>query len=340
MNKILSVIIPSFNMEKYLNQCIDSLLVPSLEDIEILIINDGSTDMTSTIGHGFQDQYSSSIRIIDKQNGHYGSCINRGIKEAKGKYIKILDADDSFIKENFEDFINLLKSTDSDLIISDYCLVNEDGNIESERHFQSLQNKKNSTFSNALPILKDINMAMHAITYKTSILKDFNYQQTEGVAYTDQEWIFSPMHKVDSIAQYNKVLYRYLVGREGQSVDKNVISKSKRLQIKLIDKRLDDYKIYFSDADNAKKEYAIQRLKYCMINTYKAIILGNVDKEIEDSLLNLESKLNNIVPELYVDLGKEKLKKNISFNYIKYWRRKKLAKKPTPILNMIKLLHH
>ena len=83
-------------MEKYLNKCLDSLIVENMNLLEVLIINDGSKDNSSNIAHVYENKYPNTFRVIDKENGNYGSCINRGIKEAKGKYIKVLDADDSF----------------------------------------------------------------------------------------------------------------------------------------------------------------------------------------------------------------------------------------------------
>ena len=96
MTKILSVIIPSYNMEDYLQKCLDSLILndkKQMEMLDVLVINDGSTDATSSIAHRYQARYPGIFRVIDKGNGHYGSCVNRGLSEARGKYVKILDAE-------------------------------------------------------------------------------------------------------------------------------------------------------------------------------------------------------------------------------------------------------
>ena len=87
MNKTLTIIIPSYNMEKYLDRCLSSLIIDDglMDLLEALIINDGSKDRTSEIGHQYETKYPGTFRVIDKENGHYGSCINRGLTEAKGK---------------------------------------------------------------------------------------------------------------------------------------------------------------------------------------------------------------------------------------------------------------
>ena len=130
MDKILTLVIPSYNMEAYLPYCLDSLLVKAnLGCLEVLVVNDGSRDRTSEIAHAYEKSWPDVLRVIDKENGNYGSCVNRGLKEARGKYIKILDADDSFDTANFEKYLAFLQMTDADLVISDFAVVDENRNI-------------------------------------------------------------------------------------------------------------------------------------------------------------------------------------------------------------------
>lgn len=108
--KILTLLIPSYNMEKYLINCLTSLIVHEklMKKLEVLVVNDGSKDKTSEIAHRFEKQYPDTFRVIDKKNGNYGSCINRGLKEANGQFIKILDADDTFETSNFSKYLDFL----------------------------------------------------------------------------------------------------------------------------------------------------------------------------------------------------------------------------------------
>ena len=132
MEKILTIVIPTYNMESYLRKCLDSLIIDDkdlFERLEVLVINDGSKDASSAIAHEYQDKYPHVIRVIDKENGHYGSCVNQGLKEASGVYFRILDADDWFDTETFTNFISLLLTLDVDLVVTDFIFVNSLGKV-------------------------------------------------------------------------------------------------------------------------------------------------------------------------------------------------------------------
>ena len=94
-SKILTIVVPSFNMEALLRKGLQSLLIEkNPQRLEVIVVNDGSTDQTLAIAKEFHSRFPQTFTFIDKENGNYGSCINAGLKIAQGKYIKILDADD------------------------------------------------------------------------------------------------------------------------------------------------------------------------------------------------------------------------------------------------------
>lgn len=127
MNKILSIIIPTYNMERYLEKCLSSLLIDGLERVEVIVVNDGSKDRSLDIAQSFASKYPESFVIIDKDNGNYGSCINAGLYKATGKYVKVLDADDYFDTDNFAQMLALLEELDVDLFLADYTRVYDEG---------------------------------------------------------------------------------------------------------------------------------------------------------------------------------------------------------------------
>lgn len=193
MDKILTLVIPTYNMEKYLRRCLDSIIIDDKElfdHLEVLVINDGSKDSSSAIAHDYQDKYPNVFRVIDKENGNYGSCVNRGLKEASGKYIKILDSDDYFNKEAFSGYLDCLMSNDVDLVITDFVQVNGNGNRINTITYDIPHGVK--TDVSLCNVKKLERLEMHGITYRKKILIDMDYRQTEGISYTDQEWSLIP----------------------------------------------------------------------------------------------------------------------------------------------------
>lgn len=315
MDKILSVVIPTYNMEEYLKGCLDSFILPVqslMSSLEVLVVIDGATDKSSSIAHQYQDRYPETFRVIDKENGNYGSCINRGLKVATGKYIRILDADDSYNTENFARFLQILSSIDADLILSDYNLVDNNGNILERRSFDL----ETMITTDIVKVLKPVSeLEMHAITYRRQILLDIDYHQTEGISYTDTEWAFIPLMAVNTVCYVNLQIYNYLVGRPGQTMDISVLRKSMP-QMMTVYKRL--MQIYNGSHLDAHKNSILfdHRIDGFVERTYGQTLYNKVlDK---DELKRLDEMVKKYKPLLYEALG------NLNDGYVWYvkqWRR-------------------
>lgn len=241
MNKLISIVIPTYNMEKYLDKCLTSLIIPEeyMNLLEVLVINDGSKDCSSAIAHQYEEKYPQTVKVIDKENGNYGSCVNRGLKEATGKYIKILDADDTFDNDNWQKYIKQLDKIDVDLVLCDYTLVDEDGKPKEYRKFDMSPFAKLATTDVLQPLTE---IEMHAITYRRSLLLDMEYQQTEGISYTDTEWATIPIMNVQTIYYAPLDVYHYLVGRDGQTMDPIIYLKRRNEIFRVYNKILDTCK--------------------------------------------------------------------------------------------------
>ena len=119
--KVLTILVPVYNTEKYIRRCLASLLGPEvLESIEVLVINDGSKDHSSEIAREYVEKYPDTVVLVDKENGGHGSTINAGVERAKGKYFRVLDSDDWFNTVEFVEYVNRLQSEDADLVVTDY----------------------------------------------------------------------------------------------------------------------------------------------------------------------------------------------------------------------------
>lgn len=229
--KLLSIIVPAYNMESYLSQCVESILrTPSLAEIEIIIVNDGSKDRTLRIARQFAERYAETVRVVDKPNGNYGSTINAALKEVQGEYVKILDADDCFNGSRVAEFIAFLRKMKGvDMVVTPFIEV---GKRSEHRVEYNIYGKKIYEYAKSYDADKVFAdgairfFAMHGVCYRTELLRKMNYRQSEGVSYTDQEWVFYPLFQVKTIAFADIPLYRYNVAREGQTMDEKVQMRS------------------------------------------------------------------------------------------------------------------
>lgn len=222
MEKLLSLIIPSYNMEKFLPRCLDSLILEeSLDKMEVLIINDGSEDRTSEIAHEYQDKYPNTFVAIDKENGNYGSCVNKGIEIATGTYIRLLDADDYVDTKALSIFLSKLINLKHqvDMVVTNFRKVSLSGEIINE-----IRPKKNIEFGKVFNF-EEIDLCdivggyteMHRSTYRTKLLQQIGLKLDTGISYTDLEFQFFPLEKIQSIVFFDLYLYHYVLGREGQT---------------------------------------------------------------------------------------------------------------------------
>lgn len=198
--------------------------------LEVLIINDGSKDTSSAIAHEYQDKYPQTFRVIDKENGNYGSCVNRGLKEAKGKYVKVLDADDSFDNDLFPTYLDFLASQDADMVINNYVCVNGKGRVTQTVKSFDNGHRVEQPFKDLVNEYPFIDI--HMLAFKTTLFEGKNFHQSERIFYSDNEFAYIPTLWVNTYSFIGIPLYRYLVGRGEQTVSYQVSTK-----------RFNDYKI-------------------------------------------------------------------------------------------------
>lgn len=325
MGKLLSIIIPTYNMEKYLERCVTSLVVDDehMQQLEILIVNDGSKDHSSEIAHRYQEKYPGTVIVIDKPNGHYGSCINRGLKEASGLFVKVLDADDSFDNSVFPHYLDFLAkpevSQNADLILSDYSDVNEN---QKPYHLLCYTNHDGAFTLNDVHHKDKHEWFIHGITYRTEILKDNHYEQLEGVAYTDHEWAFTPMAYVHTLYKFNGSLYLYTHGREGQSVDDLVHAKNLHVEAQVIERLIKTYEQISEQVGPSQKAFLKDRLYLLTTHIYQLYLIAF--KQYKPQLTRLsefDSYLLLHNPELHAKVSDYTTRiAGLSFRPIKDWR--------------------
>ena len=313
-DKVLTVVVPTYNMEKYLRRCLDSLIVSDeqMQMLEVLVINDGSKDTSSQIAHEYQDRYPQTFRVIDKENGNYGSCVNRGLKEATGKYIKILDADDWFDNANFKKYLDTVKDLDVDLVLNDRVTVNAEGKITMNDNAPFPRNKVFNFFPS------HTGLAMHRVCYKTENLRNIGYRQTEGISYTDTQWVFYPMTTVKTSWYVPLTIYNYLVGREGQTMNPKVRKKSLSQHFVIFDGMISTY--MNGDYPDDVKEWMKSTIFSLMNIIYKETIMKFRDEK-NAPLIEFDNRLKENYKEFYEESSEKIVISNkLKYKYVKEWR--------------------
>ena len=302
---ILSIIIPMYNGEIFIDNSLHSILNQKILDekitdfFEIIIVNDGSKDNGSNKAKQWAKKWNKEIRknfirVIDKENGQYGSVINRALEEVTGKYIKVLDVDDIFISENFIQVIQILLGfkIDIDVVITDFIFdkvaKNKQIIYEWTKYFEPFKILETSKQKYPTSII-----TMHAIIYRTQFLKDINYHQVEGIYYSDSQYATVPLVQAKLLYYINIPLYRYYIGRGEQSINIKSMVKH-RLDQRKITKVLIDELFNIEMNSNNQKKYA-WRIAKNMFEWQSMIIchdksVKNKNKLIYDDLVNLIKK--------------------------------------------------
>jgi glycosyltransferase involved in cell wall biosynthesis len=233
MQKLLTITVPSYNTEKYIDECLPYLIEEKIiEDVEILIVSDGSIDNTVAVAQVWADKYPASIRVIEKENGGHGSTINRGIQEATGKYFKVVDGDDWVKTENLVRLVNYLRWNDVDLVNNPYFEHDEETHAETLMMELDIPAEKTHVHAE---IIENIKIPpMHTITYKTSILKDNNIQIDEKMFYVDVEYIIYPLPFVKKSVYLDFPVYVYRTNSGTQSMAIGNMVKNRKMHYTML----------------------------------------------------------------------------------------------------------
>ena len=227
MDKILTVVVPTYNMEKYLRKCLDSLIIDNQElfsTLEVLVVIDGAKDLSSVIAHDYQDKYPNVFRVIDKENGGHGSCCNVGLREAHGKYIHFLDSDDWF-DENFSTFLEKISKMDVDVIltkrVSEYVEVGISKVHQHNVEYDKLYNIEDFDYTKIDHTL----FSIHESTYSVEMMRTNKIVFMEHCSYDDIIYRVAPFPSIKKFYMMDIVLYHYLLGRPGQSMAPEIYRK-------------------------------------------------------------------------------------------------------------------
>ena len=226
--KYITFTVPCYNSESYMSRCIKSLLVCK-DEVEIVIIDDGSTDRTGAIANEYAVKYPASVKVIHKRNGGHGSGVNAGLKAASGKYFKVVDSDDWLDPECLKKVLKQMKAweksgTEVDMVVCNYVYDHlYEGRQKTMRFCNVFESGKVQTWEETGVFHPSQYLIMHSLIYRTDILRSSGVCLPEHMFYVDNIFANQPLPFVSTIGYLNLDLYHYFLGREDQSVNETVL---------------------------------------------------------------------------------------------------------------------
>ena len=226
--KLLSIAIPCYNSSLYMRKCIDSLL-PGGEDVEIIIVNDGSADNTPDIAEEYRQRFPGIVKVVNKENGGHGSAVNAGIEHASGLYFKVVDSDDWVSQSAYIQILDklreLLQSGNSiDMLVSNFVYEKEgEKRRKVMKYHHALPQDEIFTWRDVRHFRVGQYILMHSVIYRTNLLRDCGLKLPENTFYVDNIFVFNPLPYVRTMYYMDVNFYRYFIGRADQSVNEQVM---------------------------------------------------------------------------------------------------------------------
>ncbi len=268
--KLLTFTVPCFNSEGYLSKCVDSLLAGG-DDVEIILVDDGSTDGTAAMADEYERKYPSIVKAVHKENGGHGSAVNTGLEHATGLFFKVVDSDDWVKESAYRQILDILREQAGgeqalDMFISNFVYEKE-GEKKNKvmRYRHALPENRIFTWNEVRHFHKGQYILMHSVIFRTRLLKDCGLVLPEHTFYVDNLFVFEPLPFVRNMYYMDVNFYRYYIGREGQSVNENVMISRIDQQIR-VNKRMVDYM-----SENVPKLKGSRKLRNYMINYLEII---------------------------------------------------------------------
>ena len=281
--KLLSIGIPSYNSEKFMRKCIESLL-PGGDEVEIIIVNDGSKDGTAAIADEYAAKYPTIVKAVHQENGGHGEAVNAGLRNATGLYYKVVDSDDWVNEEAYLKILSkiaeLVKSGNMvDMFISNYVYEKEGKKRKKVMQYRTaFPTEQVFTWDDVKFLHVGQYILMHSVIYRTQMLKDCGLELPKHTFYVDNIYVYHPLPYVKKMYYMDVNFYRYYIGREGQSVQEQVM-------IGRIDQQIRVNKILIDDCDVWKlknKKLRNYMLSYLEIMMAVSSILAIKSKQPEN----------------------------------------------------------
>ena len=283
--KLLTFTIPCYNSQDYMEKCIDSLLIGG-EDVEIIIVDDGSKDMTPEIADSYAKKHPEIVRAIHQENGGHGEAVNTGIRNSQGIFFKVVDSDDWVDAEAYQKILATLRElvgngSQLDMLISNFVYEKEGAKHKKVMKYTSaIPKEKLFTWKDVRHFSKGQYILMHSVIYRTQLLRDCGLELPKHTFYVDNLFVYIPLPYVKTLYYLDVDLYSYYIGREDQSVNESVMIKRIDQQIKVNKIMVDSYDLWKLQ-DRKLRKYMFNYLEIITVVSTVMLIRSGTEENLE-----------------------------------------------------------
>lgn len=303
--KYITFAVPCYNSEDYLDRCV-STLVKGGQDVEIILINDGSTDSTPQMIDAYQKNYPTLIKTVHQENKGHGGAVNAGIKHATGNFFKVVDSDDWVDEKALGALIDYCKECVAkeqliDLIVCNYVYDHLSIGKRKTVHYRNvLPTKAPFGWEDVGSFFPSQYLVMHALVFNTQTLIKSGVQLPHHMFYVDNIFASKPLIAVQSMRYLDINLYHYFLGREDQSVNEKVMCERIDQQI-AVTKMVAESTNLEQEAPESLRSYLVRNTSIMMaISSIHLLLIGTEEaKEKRTELWHYVQQQN---PELYKKL--------------------------------------
>lgn len=236
--KLITFTIPCYNSQDYMRHCIDNIVAAG-DEVEVIIVNDGSKDDTGKIADEYQKKYPTIVKAIQKENGGHGSGVMAGIHNATGLFYKVVDSDDWVETKDVINMLDLIKKHLSegvsiDLYITNYVYEHAADNTTFVMHYRKcLPSESLIEWNDMKHVKTETFFLMHSLMYRLDVLKESKMELPNHTFYVDDIYAYTPLPFVKKIFYHDLDLYHYFIGREDQSVNYKTMCKRYEQQMRV-----------------------------------------------------------------------------------------------------------
>ena len=301
--KLLTVAVPCYNSAAYMEKAVKSLIVGG-EEMDVLLVDDGSTDETGAIADRLEREYPAIIRVIHQPNGGHGAGLNRGIETAKGIYFKVVDSDDRLDAEGLRALLDLLRAhatpeMQADLVVHDYVYDHgEEQAVFSIDYAGPFPQGRMISWAECRHFTPANQFLIHCLVYRVDMLREHHYVLPEHTFYEDNLYVYQPLPWVKKLLYLHKPVYAYNVGREGQSVNEETMKSRIDQQLRITRFMIDAVDLDCDVVQDKLRKYMSNYLS--MMMCICSVFLRMIDTdEAEQKRRDIWSYLRDKRPNMY-----------------------------------------